>query len=384
MRLLKTIWGLLFRLFACPTAVGLYRIGNPERESPVLLTCNFHLTVERLKRVLRGIDAWLLVADSKGVNVWCAAGGDEFNTQSVVSALKTSEIGHLVDHHTVILPPLGGPGIRAVEVQRQTGWSVRWGPVRMKDLPHFLEGQMGRNERMKRVTFDWRERLDAGLGSLFIPYVLGAVGFAVFGGHLLLHYLFVGAVAFLIFMLICPWIPGERGVTKALFLSAPLAVVLSATWLVPGLAVDRIQAALVIGMVMFAVCGFELGGVASTMPSELDPLLARVGVGKVGIFAFAGCVRTDLLNGTRRLTSDRATCTGCRRCVEICPQGVWEIDEEKHAVLARAEDCTACRACLVQCETGAIRADPVGSQQERAVFNNDDLGEPGLFTRKGR
>ena len=103
MPLLKTIWGLFFRLFPCPSPTGLIRIGNPNSRSPVLLTCNFHLTVERLKRVLRGTDTWLLVADSKGVNVWCAAGGDEFNTHSVVSALKTSGIDDRVDHRTVIL-----------------------------------------------------------------------------------------------------------------------------------------------------------------------------------------------------------------------------------------------------------------------------------------
>jgi len=134
--------------------------------------------------VLRKRDVWLLVADSKGVNVWCAAGGDEFNTRSVVSALKTSGISDLVDHRTVILPPLGGPGIRAAEVKKQTGWSVKWGPVRMNDIPRFLEGGMVRDEEMKRVTFEWRERLDAGIGSLFIPYLLCAIGFAIFGHHL--------------------------------------------------------------------------------------------------------------------------------------------------------------------------------------------------------
>ena len=86
----KYLWSRLFRLFPCPVPIGLRRVGNPGPESPVLITCNFYITVRRLLRRLKGIDAWLLVADSKGVNVWCAAGGDEFNTHSVVSALKTS------------------------------------------------------------------------------------------------------------------------------------------------------------------------------------------------------------------------------------------------------------------------------------------------------
>jgi len=66
---------MLFRLFPCPVPVGLIRIGDPGRDSPVLVTCNFYITVRRLIRRLRGLNAWLLVTDSKGVNVWCAAGG---------------------------------------------------------------------------------------------------------------------------------------------------------------------------------------------------------------------------------------------------------------------------------------------------------------------
>jgi CO dehydrogenase/acetyl-CoA synthase gamma subunit (corrinoid Fe-S protein) len=66
MILLKTIWGLLFRLFPCPTPGGLRHVGDPGRQSPVLVTCNFHTTVKRLTRLLEkaGVDAWLLVASS--------------------------------------------------------------------------------------------------------------------------------------------------------------------------------------------------------------------------------------------------------------------------------------------------------------------------------
>ena len=46
----------LLRMFSFPCKPGLIRIGNPDQNSPVFLTCNFHLTVERVKRTLRGID----------------------------------------------------------------------------------------------------------------------------------------------------------------------------------------------------------------------------------------------------------------------------------------------------------------------------------------
>ena len=103
---------------------------------------------------------------------------------------------------------------------------------------------------------------------------------------------------------------------------------------------------------------FTCGGFASAMRSDFDPFLARLGIGAVGNVAWAGTVRTELLNGYRDLTCFRELCNGCRWCYEICPIGVWEMDEDKRAVAPRLESCTACRACLTQCPTNAIQAVP--------------------------
>lgn len=358
MSVLKTIWGLLFRLFPCPAPVGLRRVGRPRRESPVLVTCNFDLTLKRLTRVLEraGVAAWLLVADSKGVNVWCAAAGEEFNTRAVVSAVKTSGLADLVDHRQLILPPLGAPGIWAAEVEAQTGWTTRWGPVRARDLPRYLAGRGEREEKMRRVTYTWPERLDPALGSLFPFYLLGALGFLLFGRGLFLDYLLLGALAFVFFFLACPWIPGQRGLSKVLALDLPLAGLLLAGELFSGPGGFPGRTDLIMAMVMILFYGSELGGLASTKPSDLDPFLARLGVGAVGNVAFAGTVRTELLNGYRKLAYDPERCLGCGECFEVCPQGVWARNEDKRAVLAHQARCTACRACLVQCPSQAIQA----------------------------
>jgi len=353
----KFIWGFFFRLFPCPARLGLLRVGNPGRESPVLVTCNFYITIRRLLRTLKGLDMWLLVADSKGVNVWCAAGGEEFNTRSVVSAVKTSGIEERVDHRRLILPPLGAPGICAEDVQKETGWSVRWGPVRMGDIPGYLKHGCRRDENMKRATYDWKERLDTGLGSLFLFYFIGGLFFLIFGRSLLLNYLVVGAVTFLFFMLACPYLPGKRGLTKVIVLDVLLgaALVVTEVWNVPSS--FSLRADLIIAMVMLLIYGTELGGLASTLPSDLDPFLARLGIGAVGNVEWAGTIRTDLLLGRRLLTYHRDRCIGCRSCVEVCPQGVWEMAEDKRAVCAHRDACTACRGCLVQCRGGAICAE---------------------------
>jgi NAD-dependent dihydropyrimidine dehydrogenase PreA subunit len=333
------------------------RIGNPDKDSPVLVTCNFYITVRRLLRTLKGLDLWLLVADSKGVNVWCAAGGEEFNTRSVVSAVKTSGIAERVDHRRLILPPLGAPGICAEDVREKTGWSVQWGPVRMEDIPGYLEQGCRRDENMKRATYDWKERLDTGLGSLFPFYFIGALFFLFFGRHLLLTFLMVGAATFLFFMVACPYLPGKSGLTKVIILDLLLGAVLAITeiWQLPGS--FSLRAELIIAMVTLLIYGTELGGLASTLPSDLDPFLAKLGIGAVGNVAWAGTVRTDLLLGRRVLTLHRDRCIGCRSCVEVCPRGVWEMAEDKRAVCAHIEACTACRGCLVQCRGNAICAE---------------------------
>jgi NAD-dependent dihydropyrimidine dehydrogenase PreA subunit len=356
--LFKTIWGLLFRLFPCPTPTGLRPVGNPGPDSPVLLTCNFDLTVKRLLRALKGVDAWLLVAESRGVNVWCAAGGDEFNTRSAVSALKTSGVEERVSHRMVVLPPLAAPGICAAEVREQTGWKIRWGPVRANDIPAFLEKGCRRDGGMKRVTYSLVERLDTALGSMFLFYLLGALGLAVFATGLLSVYLLTSAATFLFFMAACPYIPGRRGMTKVLVLEGVLGIGLAATEILRVNGGLPLREVFIIAMVMLLVFGAELGGLSPTMKSEFDPFLARLGVGAVGNAAFAGTVRTELLNGYRKLSCDRDACIGCRNCVELCPLGLWEMDGEKKARLAREQDCTACRACITQCRSGAIRAQP--------------------------
>ncbi len=356
----KFLWGMLFRLFPCPTPTGLIRIGNPGPGSPVLVTCNFYITVRRLIRRLRGLDLWLLVADSKGVNVWCAAGAEEFNTHSVVSAVKTSGIADRVDHRRLTLPPLCAPGIRARDVEARTGWSVRWGPVRARDIPRYLEEGERRSEEMKRARYDWRERLDTGLGSLFPFFFLGAVGFAVFGRHLLLDYILAGSLAFVVFMAACPFLPGKTGLAKVALLEVVLGAALAATEALRTPGSVSVRADLIIAMVMLLIYGTELGGLSSTMRSDLDPFLARLGLGAVGNVEFAGTVRTELLNGFRDLTYYPDRCVACMCCIELCPVGVWEFGENKKAVLARREACTACRACIVQCRGEAIRAEPAG------------------------
>ena len=148
------------RLVPWPTEPGLRSVGAPDASSPVLLTCNYDLTVRRLLVALAGCDVWVVVAPTRGINVWCAAAGGHMTTHQVVSALKTSGVADRVEHRNVILPQLAATGVLALDVFRRCRWRVRFGPVSARDLPEYLASSpQVKTDSMRRVRFPWSDRL---------------------------------------------------------------------------------------------------------------------------------------------------------------------------------------------------------------------------------
>jgi NAD-dependent dihydropyrimidine dehydrogenase PreA subunit len=119
---LRFLMSFAFRLIPYPAVTGLKVFGKPDKSSPVFLTANFDLTVRRVEKYLKDLDCYLLVAQSKGINVWCAACGDSFSARSVISIIKITRINHKVRHRRLILPQLAAPGIDLKQVQKATGW----------------------------------------------------------------------------------------------------------------------------------------------------------------------------------------------------------------------------------------------------------------------
>jgi len=138
---------------------GLYAVGKPDASSPVLVTANYKLTFDSLRKRLQGIDAWVLVLDTKGVNVWCSAGKGTFGTEELIGRIKSVNLFSLVKHRTLILPQLAAPGVAAHIVTAQTGFKVIYGPVKAVDLPRFLANGLKADAQMRSVTFSLKERL---------------------------------------------------------------------------------------------------------------------------------------------------------------------------------------------------------------------------------
>ena len=174
--LLETI----LRFLPMPQKTGLIKIGNPDKNSPVLVTCNYHLTVIKVKRVLKGQNVFLLVANSHGINVWCAAAGGHFTHHDIISALKLTNIESLVDHRTVILPQLAACGIEAKFIDQRSGWKVKWGPVNIEDFPEYLQSGKKKTTDMSVVRFPLRDRLEMALAWAFWMSVMFSLVLLIF------------------------------------------------------------------------------------------------------------------------------------------------------------------------------------------------------------
>lgn len=140
-------------------APGIYAVGDPNVESPVLVSANYKMSFDRLRSQLRGIDAWILVLDTKGINVWCSAGKGTFGTDELIRRVEQARLTEIVSHRNLVLPQLSATGVSAHEVHKRSGWRVTYGPVRSNDLPAFLNAGMTAVPQMRRVRFSLMDRI---------------------------------------------------------------------------------------------------------------------------------------------------------------------------------------------------------------------------------
>jgi 2-polyprenyl-3-methyl-5-hydroxy-6-metoxy-1,4-benzoquinol methylase len=199
---------------------GLYALGEPTPASPVLVTGNYDLTVRRLVKAIDGqADAWILVADSAGINVWCGAGGGFFTAEKVIAALKTSRLEEVVDHHALILPQLCANGVDGWRIRQETGWGVHWGPARAEDIPAYLGNKRTKTEAMTLVRFPLKDRLEmVTVVSVFYALMI-LLPVLIFWRH---NFWPIAASLFglsYFYAIFQPWIPGRDGLLKSIPLS---------------------------------------------------------------------------------------------------------------------------------------------------------------------
>jgi hypothetical protein len=206
---------------------GLYALGKPTPDSPVFVSANYTLSFDALRSSLGGMEGYILVLDTKGINVWCAAGKGTFGTDEIVNRVFTTQLKEVVTHRKLILPQLGAPGVAAHEVKKRTGFWVEYGPVRAADLPEYLTTHKATPE-MRKVDFTLCDRLVLIPVDLIrlIPYMLAAAIIMYFVGGWISSFAAITAVlaGTVLFPILLPWIPTHNFSTKGFLLGILAAI----------------------------------------------------------------------------------------------------------------------------------------------------------------
>lgn len=153
----KARWGI--GRMSCLVPPGLYAVGDPTPDEPVVVTANYKMSYDIVRCSLSGRNVWLLVLETYGINVWCAAGKGTFGTDELVRRVRSVRLDEIVAHRLLLLPILGATGVAAHEVRRQSGFAVRYATLRTGDLPEFLDNGMTATPAMRELTFTAVERL---------------------------------------------------------------------------------------------------------------------------------------------------------------------------------------------------------------------------------
>lgn len=318
---------------------GLVRIGHPGRDGPVLLTGNYTLTVRRLRKALAGLDAWLLVANSKGINVWCAAGGGHLTHHDVISVIRTSGITDEVDHRTIVLPQLAATGVEPRIITERTGWGTRWGPARLEDLPAYL----ARGQRVKKteryMRFPLRERLTVA-AMWGLPMLAVTASLLAWIGGWRLSLAAVPCVVVLVAgpFVALPWLAlgvgaRRRFLSLGLFAGAGVGIGIGSLAILSALTFTSAAGMAAVGLVLAAVLSVDIAGTTPWYPSTIN---------------------TGKNPATIELVTER--CSGSAQCVLVCPRDVLAMNGRRRKVeIRRLEQCIQCGACIVQCPEDALR-----------------------------
>jgi len=262
---------------------GLYAIGEPGGASPVVVTANYKMSFDLVRSALKGRSVWLLVLETFGINVWCAAGKGSFGTDELVRRVAKSRLSGVVSHRRLILPILGGPGVSAHLVKKHSGFDVAYATIRAADLPEYLDNGGVTTQAMRELTFNWYERL------VLVPVELVLVlkSTALIGGVLYLAALLSAGAG-----------------DAATLLSAYVGAVFTGTAVAPlflpllpgrSFAIKGAFAGIVYTLLLFAAAGDRWG-----IPTTAAAFLALPAVSSFFTLNFTGCTTYTSRSGVKK------------------------------------------------------------------------------------
>jgi acetyl-CoA decarbonylase/synthase complex subunit gamma len=263
---------------------GLYAVGHPGPDDVVLVTANYKMSYDIMRSTLNGRNVWLLVLETYGINVWCAAGKGTFGTGEVVRRVTSSGLAKVVSHRRLVLPILGAPGVAAHQVAQRCGFSVRYATIRASDLPEYLDNGMITVPAMREITFSIYERLvlipveillvlkslaPAALAVLVVAALTGGVSAGIAASTA-----YVGAVltGIAIGPLLLPWLPTRSFAFKGAC----------------------------VGLLWTIIFYFIAGGTQWSIPVTIAAFIALPAVSAFSTLNFTGCTTYTSRSGVKK------------------------------------------------------------------------------------
>lgn len=331
-----------------PVKTGVLKIGNPDRNSPVFITGNYRLTVIKVKKALKNIDCYLLVANSHGINVWCASAGGHFTNHSIISVVKTSGIEELVDHRKLVVPQLLATGLLKKQFEKATGWKVIWGPAYAVDIEKFVQVEFKKTSEMSLVHFSVIDRFEmASVWAFPISIIALLIAFYIkFSDDLLLVSLIWGIslVLFLSFPLYEGFLRKETPLLSFKYYDLRLGIIQIVYWVLS-----------IIGITTFISLEYNTVPQSAIINWSIFSLVLVIAI----TFDMLGNTPTykSSMSEERLLsiTLDNEKCKGAAFCEVVCPKGCFEVDHINHkAKIVDATLCVKCGSCVTQCPFDAL------------------------------
>lgn len=321
----KTFLETLLRLFPYPAPIALYKISKPANTSPVLVTGNYDLTVRKVISSLhsKNIECWLLVCNSRGINIWCSSLANHFRTADIIEAINLTGLSSKVNHQKLILPQLCASNVSTGQIKKETGFISQFGPLSIGNISRYLQDP--KDQDIRKASFNLKERLEMAVGC---PLILCALLTVVYNFIGLTHLLVIIPIIYALIILhaiVFPYRIIKPIVPWSLFLGSIVFVV--NYFLFPGFISLGNNIAISLGMT-YAVNEF----------TGWSPLL------KYSLIPYKKA----------RIAIDHDLCTGCYRCIEVCPKSVYGFENNKSNVV-NLNACVLCKSCFRQCNTGAIK-----------------------------
>jgi acetyl-CoA decarbonylase/synthase, CODH/ACS complex subunit gamma len=122
------------------TKEGIYEIGGPDSDSPVLLTSNFSLTYFIVSGEIENskVPSYLLVKDTEGLSVMTAWAAGKFVADVIAPFVKKCGITDKIKHKTLIIPGYAAQESGGLE-EELPGWKIEVGPREAAHIPAYLK-----------------------------------------------------------------------------------------------------------------------------------------------------------------------------------------------------------------------------------------------------